>query len=105
MKIEVPGYPESQMPARAEFYVQEAKKGELTELSCDGALLREIAEGAGGNFLREEEARDLIEQLKPLSKGKVIQHDTVLWQSYWWFAAIILLLTIEWLLRKRAGLL
>jgi hypothetical protein len=27
-----------------------------------------------------------------------------LWQSYWWFLSILLLLTMEWLLRRRAGL-
>ena len=31
--------------------------------------------------------------------------DTPLWDSYWWFAVILTLLTIEWGLRKRAGLL
>jgi hypothetical protein len=29
----------------------------------------------------------------------------VLWQSWWWFIPIVLLLTLEWILRKRAGML
>gem|GEM_PF-2497436 len=28
----------------------------------------------------------------------------VLWQSWWWFGAVILLLALEWALRKRAGM-
>jgi hypothetical protein len=34
-----------------------------------------------------------------------VESDTVLWQSYWWFVPIVLLLTIEWIIRERAGLL
>jgi hypothetical protein len=40
-----------------------------------------------------------------LSTGQVIESDTVLWQSWWWFLPIVLLLTIEWILRKRFGML
>jgi len=47
----------------------------------------------------------LTDRLKLLSEGKVMQSDTALWQSYLWFAAVVLLLTIEWILRKRAGML
>jgi hypothetical protein len=28
----------------------------------------------------------------------------VLWQSWWWFGGVILLLALEWALRKRAGM-
>ena len=31
--------------------------------------------------------------------------DTVLWQSYKWFVPLIALLTIEWIIRKRGGML
>jgi hypothetical protein len=34
----------------------------------------------------------------------VVETETVLWQSYWWFSAVLSLLTIEWILRKRLGL-
>ena len=40
-----------------------------------------------------------------MSQGKVIESDTVLWQSWWWFTPLLGLLTAEWLLRKRAGML
>jgi hypothetical protein len=40
-----------------------------------------------------------------MSRGKVIESKTVLWQSPWWFWSVILLLTGEWVLRKRWGLL
>ena len=37
--------------------------------------------------------------------GNVIESDTVLWQSYWLFLPIVLLLTLEWIIRKRSGML
>ena len=40
-----------------------------------------------------------------MTQGRVIESDTVLWQSWWWFAPIVLLLTVEWIIRKRAGML
>ncbi|MFT4559350.1 MAG: hypothetical protein ACI92S_004740, partial [Planctomycetaceae bacterium] len=45
------------------------------------------------------------ELLDPLSSGRVVESSMLIWQSYWWFAAMILLLAVEWILRKRAGLL
>jgi hypothetical protein len=54
--------------------------------------------------LREENLNRLVDMLAPLSKGRVIESSTALGQSYWWFMPIIGLLTAEWILRKRAGL-
>lgn len=103
--IEVLGYPEDQMLAKAQFYVQPPNAGELTQLNADEQLLRQMASNAGGEFFREEQALELAERLRLLSEGRVMQSDTALWQSYLWFAAVVLLLTIEWILRKRAGML
>ena len=105
VKIEVLGYPEEQMLAKAQFCVQRPQAGELAQLDCDQELLEQIASGSGGEFFREEDARSLADRLKPLSEGKVVESDTALWQSYFWFAVVVGLLTIEWILRKKAGLL
>jgi hypothetical protein len=105
VKIEVVGYPEDQMLAAAQYYVDSPKAGELAELTCNEDLLKGVASAAAGEYFREEDASALGERLKLLSQGRVIQSDTPLWQSYLWFAAIVLLLTIEWILRKRSGML
>jgi len=39
-----------------------------------------------------------------MSKGRIEESETILWQSWWWFVPIVGLLTIEWILRKRSGL-
>jgi len=105
VKINVLGYPQEQMLARAQFYVQAPQAGELAQLDCDQELLKQIAMNSGGEFYREEDTRDLTETLKLLSEGKVMQSDTALWQSYWWFTIVVGLITIEWILRKKAGML
>lgn len=91
--------------ARTSFKVESLRTGELTQLSLNEDLLRQMSAVTGGEYLREENIDRLIDLLAPMSQGKVIESDTVLWQSYWWFLPIVLLLTAEWIIRKRTGLL
>ena len=91
--------------ARTQFKVEPRETGELAQLNTNEELLRQIASVSGGQYLREEQLPRLLELLAPMSQGRVIERDTVLWQSYWWFLPLIGLLTIEWILRKRVGLL
>lgn len=103
--VESAAIPESQLKARTQFKVEPRETGELTQLSLNEDLLRQVAVASGGRYLREENIDQLTSLLAPMSQGKVIESDTVLWQSWWWFTPLITLLTIEWLLRKRAGML
>ncbi len=104
VKVVVPGMPEEELKAKTEFVVKPQGAGEMAALHCNENLLRELAFYSGGEYFREEEIRNLPDRLKPLSQGKVIESETLLWQSWWWFLPVVLLLTIEWWLRKRAGL-
>jgi hypothetical protein len=105
VSIRAAGYSDAALKARSEFVVLPPESGEMTQTAANESLLKQIAADTGGAFLREEDMIRLPELLSPLSSGRVVPSDTVLWQSYWWFAAIVMLLTVEWALRKRAGLL
>ena len=105
VSVRASGFSHEALRARTRFVVQPPENRELELIACNDDLLEEMARSSGGRFLREEQFGELVDLLTPLSSGRLIESDTLLWQSYWWFAAIILLLTIEWLLRKRAGLL
>lgn len=105
VSVKVTGFTERQMRATTSFIVQPRTEGELAELRADEQLLREMATDSGGQYLREEDAGQLAERLAPLSQGRVVESETALWQSYWWFVPIMLLFTCEWLVRKRAGML
>lgn len=98
--------PETSLP-RVEFHVV-GKGGdtsrEMGELSCNEELLQQMARASAGEYYREEDAARLVEKLEPLSKGRVEESETILWQSWWWFVPVIGLLTVEWILRKRVGL-
>lgn len=105
VSVRASGFSQEALKARGRFIVSGAESGELNETACNEDLLKQMAAESGGVYLREEQMAQLSELLSPLSNGRVVESDTVLWQSYWWFSAILILLTAEWFLRKRAGLL
>jgi hypothetical protein len=105
VSVRAAGYSDAVLKARSRFVVQPPESGEMTQTAANEILLKQMAAASAGVFLREEDMQRLPELLAPLSSGRVIESETLIWQSYWWFGAIVLLLTIEWILRKRAGLL
>ena len=90
--------------ARVRFEVQPPQTGELGELTLNEELLLKMATDSNGKYLREERANELPNLISPLKVGEAIESETLLGQSYLWFSAVILLLTLEWLFRKRIGL-
>ncbi|MCC5830881.1 MAG: hypothetical protein JJU36_15650 [Phycisphaeraceae bacterium] len=79
--------------------------GERAITYLDEMYLRRLAESAMGEYVREEQLPGWVERLRQQDNFRVIRDELVLWRSYAWFIPIIGLLTLEWLLRKRAGLL
>ncbi len=102
--IVAPGLTSAALGVHSEFSVTEPDSGEMDQLNCDEAVLRKLAEITRGQYLSEQEGGKLVDLLRPLSRGRIVESDTLLWQSYWWFVPIVLLLSIEWWLRKRVGL-
>ena len=93
----------TEFDARAPLMVRAAAERELDDLALNRDLLTDISRASGGQYFAEEESRNLVDLLESIDRKKVIPSQTVLWSSYWWFIAIIGLLTAEWILRKRAG--
>ena len=67
-------------------------------------MLESMARNTGGRFLREEQAGELPGLLQALDRKQSSTRETLLWSSWWWLGTIILLLTIEWLMRKKLRL-
>ncbi len=103
--VESAGIPASELKARTSFTVEPRDMGELTLLNINEELLRQVASTSGGQYVREENAGTLVDLLAPLSEGKVIETETALSKSYWWFVPLIGLFTLEWIIRKRVGML
>ena len=102
--VVAPGLTNEALAVHSEFAVTEPESGEMDQLNCDEAVLRKLAEITRGQYLSESQGGQLVDLLRPLSRGRIVENDTLLWQSYWWFVPIVLLLSLEWWLRKRAGL-
>jgi hypothetical protein len=105
VSVESAAIAERDAKARTHFKVAVQETGELVQLNLNEELLRQISTAAGGEYLREEEISRLTTLLAPMSQGRVIERDTPLALSWWWFVPIVALLTIEWLIRKRVGML
>jgi hypothetical protein len=79
--------------------------GELADVTLNRALLDTLAQTTGGAVLAEYDAAKLPERLEGLSSSTVREEVTALWQSWPWFAAIVVLLAAELWLRRRLGML
>jgi hypothetical protein len=89
---------------RATFTVTAADSAEKVQLAANWDLLREIAEKSGGRFLKVEETGDLLQLLAPQIDQIFRPTEYKLWQSWTTLVLVLLLLTLEWVGRKLAGL-
>jgi hypothetical protein len=105
VSVRAAGYSTTALKARSEFVVSPPESGELAQTAANVELLEQMSNVSRGVYLTEEQMAKLPELLDPLSSGRVVESSMVIWQSYWWFSAMIVLLALEWFLRKRAGLL
>lgn len=104
VRIRASGYDASALKATAPIWVKSTQNGELNRVAVDEATLREIANAGEGSYFHESSAEDLLSQLIPLSRGQIIETDTLLWESWWLFVVILVLLATEWWMRKKVGL-
>ena len=102
--LEAAGFSREALDVHTNFVIEATPSVEMQRIVCDDQSLRQVAEETGGKYLAETDAGTLFPMLQPLSGGRFIESDTILWQTYWWFVAAMLLLIAEWWLRKRAGL-
>ncbi len=91
-------------PPRAEFVVS-SPPGELARLQMNAAEMRAAAQASGGKFFSYSQADALAASLP---KGRQVRIESLppqpLWNAPILAGAFVVLLTGEWLLRKRWGL-
>jgi uncharacterized membrane protein len=79
---------------------------ELDHPAADPELMKDIANATGGRFLRPEELNGYLEELlkdPPVSDVSRITR-TRLWDNWWFLCLFVGLMSLEWFLRKRRGL-
>jgi len=77
---------------------------EAARLALNAELLRSLAEASGGIYASEHDAERVWRAIEPLSDGRIETRRYALAESFPWFFAVVGLLTVEWWLRKQAGL-
>jgi hypothetical protein len=89
---------------RATFTVTAADSSEKIQLAANWDLLRDLAAKSGGQFLKVEDAGDLLHLLAAQEDQITRPTEHKLWQSWTTLVLVLVLLTLEWVGRKLAGL-
>ncbi len=100
IRIRASGFDAQALQASTPIWVGTRDAIELGRVSLDQDTLKQIAKTGGGVYLHESSSDQILEHLRPLSNGMVVESDVLVWQSFYWFWAIILLLTVEWWMRE-----
>ncbi len=104
VRIRASGIDESALRATTPLWVEEVDSGEFDRIGLDSSTLQQMAETGGGVYRHESEAELILDELVPLSRGQIVESDILVWQSFYWFILVMVLLTTEWWIRKRVGL-
>ena len=104
VRVRASGFDANALQATTPIWVGAQSTIELNQVALDKESLVQVTAAAGGMYLHESSASEILEALRPLSSGSVIETDTIVWQSFYWFWAVLLLLGVEWWMRKRSGL-
>ena len=102
--VRASGFDSSALRATTPIWVGDRDAGEFAKVSVNVNALTALTEAGDGRFVHESSADMLLDEIRPLSTGTIVETDYAIWQSFWWFATIMVMLSAEWLLRKRAGL-
>lgn len=104
VRVQASGFDANALQATTPIWVGTRDTIELGRVGLDTNALVQITETAAGSYVHESSADQILDVLKPLSSGTLVESDILVWQSFYWFWAVMSLLAIEWWLRKRAGL-
>jgi hypothetical protein len=99
-----PGPDGKRPPMRAPFNVAGRPSTEMIDVATNLPLLEEIAAKSGGKVFTAENATELAELLAQKTAVHEFRTDTKLWEAWPTLVVFLVLLTLEWLARKWAGL-
>jgi hypothetical protein len=120
--VSIPGLPSGEYSFKGDARKQSAILGddrgrfgvggidaEMQETRMNAGLLRQVANRSGGTYLPPDRLADLDSLLRSntafASTTEIHRSDIALWQAGWMLAGVVVLLAIEWLLRKLLGML
>jgi uncharacterized membrane protein len=77
---------------------------ELRSVNIQKQWLAELAQKTGGRVVALDEVEDLVRQLPTAAAPLQEVRSWPIWHSWWVFLAAVLLLSVDWTLRRRKGL-
>jgi len=77
---------------------------EFIDPRLNEAWLRRVTRGTGGRYVRPADASKIVDWLQESAPQQAARVRRDLWHEPWAFAAIVALLSTEWILRRRWGL-
>jgi hypothetical protein len=77
---------------------------EFADPRLNEGVLRRLARHSGGRYVRAGEASKVVSWLQETVPRRIAPERGDLWHEPWAFALIIVLLSAEWILRRRWGL-
>ena len=86
------------------LFVHSPQSLELSDLSANVELLRQIAQASGGRLLQADELAELPALIRPEVQQLTIRHEYSLWDKWPTLLLFFALLTAEWVMRKLNGL-
>jgi uncharacterized membrane protein len=103
--LEVTAYDQNRVVGREELDLQILDdSAEFRDLQPDPKRLEELAQVSGGKVLHNsQELAELLESSKPSMSDPIISRQPV-WDHAAFWCVLLLLLTVEWVFRRRRGL-
>jgi len=77
---------------------------EYENLSLNRTMLEDLATSTGGEYLEAESAGSLARLIEDKSFFTVLQQEREIWNSIWLLLIFVMLISAEWIIRKREGL-
>lgn len=102
--IEASGVPWEALKATTSFRIDESIDIESSKLAIDKDLLEAISQKTNAASMPMDALDDIEEMLSVHKKGSINTERLWLAESYIWLSIIMAVLTCEWILRKRFGL-
>jgi uncharacterized membrane protein len=87
----------------AEFIVQTATL-EYQSTQLNEPMLKQIADISGGSYYNISNISELPQSIKEIKESNISIKERSIWDNVWMLGIVLVLLTTEWLLRKKKGL-
>ncbi len=85
-------------------FIVDARDLELDYPSADYEFLKELSSMTGGTSLKPEDVGDLLDRLKDSKSDLTRVQSVTLWDNWGLLLVFVSLMSLEWFLRKRRGL-